>query len=340
MSVTSAGFSMKRDMGHEFVERMTRRSRSYSSVDRLLGKAHSTLGLRHDDRTRSERSASVLRQIIHNAFDHVRRHGLEDPWTIDAAREGDDAVWTISDTGAGMLERYVADRRTFRASDDEAEGIEMILSLIHDHRSSDLNDPNAGIGLEIAMRDASRSGCSMRLRTSGHSFVLKNGRMVPSGDAPGIGTTWVVRVPMADRDAPRPRAEIPLPEVAPNAAPTSAQEAVDMAERSLVHWINSAWAGRVPGDARDFRRSAGGCFDQLRSDLGLQSLPPAHEDCAQDDLRSWARFGDHPLDEKIMRIVAEDPAIRRAIAPFEAEAMLSGLVHRLRLLMIEEKDGH
>lgn len=338
MNAIVGRFSMERDMGVDFTGRLTHRSRSYTTVDRILGTAHRLLDLRHDDHDASMRSASALRQIMLNAFDHVRRRRVELPWSVDAVREGDDALWTIADSGEGMLGRYLADRGSFRMSDAEPEGVDMVLSLIHDRRSSQCGDPNAGIGLDIAIRDASRSGCSLTLRTSGHAFELKEGRMVPTGEAPGIGTVWTVRVPMVDRGAPRPRAEVPLPEVAPNVAPTSVQEAVDMAERSLVHWINSAWAGRVPGDARDFRRSAGGCFDQLRSDLGLQSLPPAHEDCAQDDLAAWARFGDHPLDERIMRIIAEDPAIRRAVAPFEAESMLSGLVHRLRLLMIETKD--
>lgn len=112
-----------------------------------------------------------------------------------------------------------------------------------------------------------------------------------------------------------------------------------MAEGGLVYWINSAWAGRIPGDARDFRRAAGAYFDQLRDDLAIQAMPREREDCALDDLKAWARFGDHPLDERIMRIVAEDPHIRERTAPFEPSDVLQDLVHRLRLLVEEEIAG-
>lgn len=122
----------------------------------------------------------------------------------------------------------------------------------------------------------------------------------------------------------------------PNSAARSIQEAVDMAEGGLVHWINSAWAGRIPGDARDFRRAAGAYFDQLRDDLAIQAMPPRHEDCAPDDLVGWARFGDHPLDERIMMIVSQDPAIIDRTSPFHPQDVLSDLVHRIRMLVQEE----
>ncbi len=122
----------------------------------------------------------------------------------------------------------------------------------------------------------------------------------------------------------------------PSSAAHSVQEAVDMAEGGLVHWINSAWAGHIPGDARDFRRAAGSYFDQLRDDLAIQAMPPRHEDCAPDHLDRWARFGDHPLDERIMMIVAQDPAIIDRTAPFAPQDVLGDLVHRLRMLVEEE----
>lgn len=109
-----------------------------------------------------------------------------------------------------------------------------------------------------------------------------------------------------------------------------------MAEGGLVHWIDSAWAGRIPGDARDFRRAAGSCFDQLRGDLAIDAMPPRHGDCTPDRLHRWARFGDHPLDERIMMIVAQDPVIVDRTAPFSPQDMLGDLVHRLRILVEEE----
>lgn len=64
----------------------------------------------------------------------------------------------------------------------------------------------------------------------------------------------------------------------------SVETAINMAERSLVFWINSAWWGHVAGDARDFRRTTGGIFDQLREDLKLGPLPDIPDDCSTDDV--------------------------------------------------------
>lgn len=337
MSEKPGDFSMVRDMDFDFVTRLSYGTETHSSLSYMIGKAEHALWLRHDDRAIGDRAARTIRELVKNTFIHVRRTNVDLPWSVVAKREDDVAVWTISDTGSGILARYVSDEHRMMLRDVEPEGVEMLLSLIHDRRTSHYGDPNAGLGLEIAVREASRGECSLGLRSDGFVLELRDGRMVHVADDPTIvGTTWTVHVPMTDRDAPRPKVAVPIPEIAPNVAPNSVQEAVDMAEGGLVYWINSAWAGRVPGDARDFRRSAGAYFDQLRHDLGLQSLPLPHSDCAPDDLRSWARFGDHPLDERILKIVAEDPTIRRAVEPFEASDMLSDLVHRLRLLVIEE----
>jgi len=337
MTRTVGDFSMVRDMDFDFVTRLSYGTETHGAITYMVGKAEHSLWLRHDDRTIRDKAMRAIRELVRNAFVHVRRCSVDSPWSVLARREDEMAVWTISDTGPGILARYVSDERRPMLRDVEPEGVEMLLSLIHDQRTSHYGDPNAGIGLEIAVREASRSGCSLELRSDGFVLELRDGRMTHVADDDTIiGTTWTVRVPMTDRSAPRPRVAVPIPEVAPNVAPNSVQEAVDMAEGGLVYWINSAWTGRVPGDARDFRRSAGAHFDQLRQDLGLQAMPPAHADCAPDDLKTWARFGDHPLDERILRIVAEDPVIRRAIDPFQAEDMLSGLVHRLRLLVIDE----
>lgn len=107
---------------------------------------------------------------------------------------------TISDFGPGIL-------GGFRASDAgpafaHCPDDQLIRTLLHKQLSGNLDDPNAGLGILIALDAASRIGAFVTLRTGAHWFVLDattqagaEMQAIP-GEHPVVqGTHWAILYP-------------------------------------------------------------------------------------------------------------------------------------------------
>ena len=160
------------------------------------------------------RLAQVMQNLLSNATKYTPDGGTIE---VSVAREGDEAVVRVRDTGVGMPPALV--KRVF---DLFAQG----------ERSLDRSEGGLGIGLTLVERIVKQHGGSIRARS----------------DGPGTGSEFVVRLPLLAGEVPRRAPPSSQPAAAPSAATRRVlivddhQDSADSLGMLVRRWGHEAWS--------------------------------------------------------------------------------------------------
>lgn len=198
--MTATRFDPATDMGYETMRHLTICEQRHRVLVHIVATGHARLGLQTPVWQDSERDRRAVAELMLNALQHTSRHYVECPWSFKAERIDNDVVWTISDSGPGVLRTYLDSfygphMLKVHGGDRDA----LLTHLIHERASCFASDPSAGLGMGIAIGRIARQGGGASLRTEGRLLELRDGRMMHVGPEQTIGTSWTVRLPMAAR---------------------------------------------------------------------------------------------------------------------------------------------
>jgi len=155
-----------------------------------------------------------MQNLLSNATKYTPDGGTIE---VSVAREGDEAVVRVRDTGVGMPPALV--KRVF---DLFAQG----------ERSLDRSEGGLGIGLTLVERIVKQHGGSIRARS----------------DGPGTGSEFVVRLPLLAGEVPRRAPPSSQPAAAPSAATRRVlivddhQDSADSLGMLVRRWGHEAWS--------------------------------------------------------------------------------------------------
>lgn len=196
--MAQAAFSIPSDMGTGVVDALMNGNRG-PMMRHAVSTAHHAIGLRPADMAAQDRIRRMIHELAINAVQHVTRRSVALPWNLSVVRDGSDALWTIADDGPGILGRFREAWGFERARAHYGDGDALLDAIIHERLTSFSGDPNAGLGIQIALRQAMETDTRLRLATDGRLLELHDGRMIRTGTAAGSGTVWTVRIPMMPR---------------------------------------------------------------------------------------------------------------------------------------------
>lgn len=195
--MSATRFDPAMDMGHDTIRLLTTQTNRHRVLVHIVATGHARLGLRTPEWQDMERVRRAVSELMLNALQHTPRHSLELPWSFVAERVGDDVVWTVSDTGPGILPTYLDSyygphMLSAHGGDRDA----LLAYVIHERASCFASDPNAGLGIGIAIGRIAAQGGAATLLTDGRRLELRDGRMEQAGEEKTNGTHWTIRMPM------------------------------------------------------------------------------------------------------------------------------------------------